>query len=854
MDSLSNFSQQDVSASRPPVAFRLASIGQTYGGRAGIMIERLEISRGCVTAIMGRSGSGKSTLLNLLGGMIEAENPNEGSRLEAAIRTEDDNIMTHDVLAAGWKGHSDALGFVFQHPFLLRHAPGWENLAMSIAAAGRRSDRAEIERFWTCQLRMSTDKAALRARELSGGMQQRLALGRALIRDPQIILADEPTANLDEEIGNEIIKGICDWQRASRSERTVVIVTHDVSKAAKYAHELIILDPAVIDPTGAQTKPGRLLGKPGLWPRRNPGDPAEISSWMKGDVANLEEIPTRPSDNQALAARPSHTDHDALDTADHDNPDAGSPTRAPGSLSPVSIWTRLGMAAVLSHSQVPADKGRPLRQRVRAAAGSILCIALLATTIALAVFGENEGQQLIGRALTPIVAPFAMLPLFPKMAWSVLLRTVVFTILATIAIAAVEARTVIASFMEAQLNRPDLQPLIVFAGGNSPITPSMIDGLQKKFQASNLVPRALKGEDRSVFGRTSTAAVPMFVPPKATEAATPNCLTNDSVFFVRATTLGVNTAEPFMKNIEWLPIDSPKLVEGAATWLNGTTSQAAPALQDASALPAIYLLEEFVRRNLRIGIGEPMLRWVCIGDAIQGEISKFEPYRIAAIVKSIPLADKRQHDVIASCEVARRFRGGDQRDCDDSNFVYDQAAIRLASGPLRVPHLRSIKELSDSNEIQAESGFQKVQQASTAAAVVAGIGSWFIALTAGLAAFITLFTVLQFIEENRRPLAVSRAFGAKFSAVAIMIGISLLIPCAIAVLMGAAFALFAAPFAVNVARDSFQLGDQFTVDSATSFIKVALCGSVIVGLVYFSVLRVWWNRSKSLANELQEVG
>ena len=512
------------------------------------------------------------------------------------------------------------------------------------------------------------------------------------------------------------------------------------------------------------------------------------------------------------------------------------------------------MAAVLSHSQLPAGEGQLLSQRVRAAAGSILCVALLVTTIAFAIFGKNEGEQLIGRAVAPIVAPFAMLPLFPKMAWSVLLRTIVFTILATIAIAAVEARTVIASFMESQLNRPDLQPLIVFAGGNNPITPAMIKGLQKKFQDAELVPRALKGEDWSVFGRTSTASVPMFVPSNSASAAMPDCSRQDAPFFVRATMLGVNTAEPFMKNIEWLPINSPKLVEGTTTWLSGTASQAVPALQDDSPRPAIYLLEEFIRRNLRTGLGQPMPRWVCIGDAIQGEISEFEPYRVAAVVKSLPLADKRQHDAIASCDVARRFRGGDQRDCDDPDFVYDQASIRLASGSLRVPHLRAIKALSDSNEVQAESGFQKVQQASTAAAVVAGIGSWFIALTAGLAAFITLFTVLQFIEENRRPLAVSRAFGANFSSVAIMIGISLLIPCAIALLMGAVFALFAVPFAVNVARVLFQLGDQVVVDSAMSFIEVALCGSLIVGLVYFSVLWIWWNKSKSLANELQEVG
>src|SRR5436305_1624437 len=86
-DSSRNFSLPDTPANLSPVAFRLAQVGQTYGGRAGIMIDRLEISRGCITAIMGRSGSGKSTLLNLLGGMVETERGGEGSRLEAEIST-----------------------------------------------------------------------------------------------------------------------------------------------------------------------------------------------------------------------------------------------------------------------------------------------------------------------------------------------------------------------------------------------------------------------------------------------------------------------------------------------------------------------------------------------------------------------------------------------------------------------------------------------------------------------------------------------------------------------------------------------------------------------------------------------
>jgi ABC-type lipoprotein export system ATPase subunit len=174
----------------------------------------LELAAGELVAVTGRSGSGKSTLLHLLGGL---ERPDAGEIEVAGVRV--DRSSERDLVDL--RRHK--VGFVFQFFHLLPELTGAENVRLPAHLAGdgvAGGERAVelIERLGV------TDAGSRVPGVLSGGEQQRLAIARALVNDPVLILADEPTGNLDEESGREVLallRGLAD------SGRAVLLVTHD---------------------------------------------------------------------------------------------------------------------------------------------------------------------------------------------------------------------------------------------------------------------------------------------------------------------------------------------------------------------------------------------------------------------------------------------------------------------------------------------------------------------------------------------------------------------------------------------------------------------------------------------------
>ncbi|MDE2364100.1 MAG: ABC transporter ATP-binding protein [Hyphomicrobiales bacterium] len=180
----------------------------------------LNFARGKATAIVGPSGCGKSTLLMAIAGL---ERPDAGS-----IEVEGARIdrMDEDALASF---RSRAVGIVFQSFHLMPTMTALENVAIPLELAGVRDAferaAAELEAVGLAA------RAAHYPSQLSGGEQQRVALARALVNDPAILLADEPTGNLDERTGAQIIDLLLD-QRARRGS-TLIMVTHDLSLASK---------------------------------------------------------------------------------------------------------------------------------------------------------------------------------------------------------------------------------------------------------------------------------------------------------------------------------------------------------------------------------------------------------------------------------------------------------------------------------------------------------------------------------------------------------------------------------------------------------------------------------------------
>lgn len=194
----------------------------------------LDIEKGDYVALMGPSGSGKSTLMNLLGCL---DTPTSGSY---ELNGTDVSNLTDDQLA---EIRNKEIGFVFQTFNLLPRTTALENVALPMVYAGaskaERTKRAE-EVLNDVGL---GDRMDHRPNQLSGGQRQRVAVGRALVNRPSIILADEPTGNLDSKTSVEIMKLFQDIHDAGN---TVIIVTHE-EEIAEHAHRVIRLRDGVVE-------------------------------------------------------------------------------------------------------------------------------------------------------------------------------------------------------------------------------------------------------------------------------------------------------------------------------------------------------------------------------------------------------------------------------------------------------------------------------------------------------------------------------------------------------------------------------------------------------------------------------
>ncbi len=187
-------------------------------------------NRGGFVALLGASGSGKSTLLNLIAGL---DRPDSG-----AIVVEGQNLATlTSAELAQYRRHT--VGMVFQSFNLVPKMTLYENVELPMRFAEvRRRERKERVREALERVGLS-DRMKHRPSEMSGGEQQRAALARALVNRPKILLADEPTGNLDSKTGTEIMDLITELNKTL--EMTVIMVTHERSLAERYADKLVFL-------------------------------------------------------------------------------------------------------------------------------------------------------------------------------------------------------------------------------------------------------------------------------------------------------------------------------------------------------------------------------------------------------------------------------------------------------------------------------------------------------------------------------------------------------------------------------------------------------------------------------------
>ena len=201
----------------------------------------LEVRRGEMVAVLGESGTGKTTLLHLIGGI---DRPDRGSIL----------FRGRDVAAAG--AHERAvyrnrdLGFVFQFHHLLPEFSAVENAMMPLLIRGEDRRRARQRALALLQELGLLDSADRRPTELSGGEQQRVAVARAIVGGPALLLADEPTGNLDERNAEAVFALLFDLHR--RRGMTTLFVTHSARLASKCSRVLRMEHGSLTDPAGSR--------------------------------------------------------------------------------------------------------------------------------------------------------------------------------------------------------------------------------------------------------------------------------------------------------------------------------------------------------------------------------------------------------------------------------------------------------------------------------------------------------------------------------------------------------------------------------------------------------------------------
>ncbi len=216
---------------------RIVDLTKTYARGAetvqAIRHASFEIADGDFVVIRGASGSGKSSLLNILGCL---DQPTSG------IYELDGEDVSHKTDNGLSKVRSEKIGFVFQSFHLLPKTTALENVELPMIYADRPLDRARASAMLA---RVGLGHRANHyASQLSGGEQQRVAIARALVNDPPLILADEPTGNLDESAGTQVMGLLGDLNREGR---TIVLVTHDDAIAAHARRTLAIHDGVLVE-------------------------------------------------------------------------------------------------------------------------------------------------------------------------------------------------------------------------------------------------------------------------------------------------------------------------------------------------------------------------------------------------------------------------------------------------------------------------------------------------------------------------------------------------------------------------------------------------------------------------------
>ena len=215
---------------------KATNIRKNYGDLHVLKGVNLEVKEGEVISIVGASGAGKTTLLQILGTLDEADSGELSINQQAIVNLKDKALSSF---------RNKSIGFVFQFHNLLAEFTALENICLPAFIAGNPKTEAKKRATKLLALLNLSDRANHKPNELSGGEQQRVAVARALINNPAVVLADEPSGNLDSQNANELHQLF--FQLNKELGQTFILVTHNQKLADMADRKLVMKDGVILD-------------------------------------------------------------------------------------------------------------------------------------------------------------------------------------------------------------------------------------------------------------------------------------------------------------------------------------------------------------------------------------------------------------------------------------------------------------------------------------------------------------------------------------------------------------------------------------------------------------------------------
>lgn len=837
--------------------FEIRMVERVFARGAGVSIDCLDIPSGCVFAILGATGSGKSTLLNLLGGL----EPPKARAPDAKLIFNPPSSKPVDLMKGlGLGAALSNVGFVFQSGHLMRDATVSANLAVSRAAARLPIDGTSIEAL--CHsLRLRTGIASDRARILSGGEAQRVAVGRALLRDPDVVLADEPTASLDPAFGTQVMAALSAWQLAARQRRALIWVTHNYEEAAKFADRVIVL------------RGGRLC--PGFEePCDNPRDPRVLQTWVDG-YDGVEP-------DSATVARIKAEAAEALD---------GYALRSEGTscrAKPVR-WPRLALAGKLAASELLSnpliDSDDPPRRWLerltafsrnapnisgatafmRDAIGPRL--AVVASAGALAIVAESDrlpASYAMFALLTAIIGAVAAI------LWPVLQRAegfgqvIIYTVL-LMALAGLEqgTRVLDASYVR-KMNTPELSHLVLNGSRISEqLTPHRLAQIGCEMESRGIAPLVVgrSGEaceqrreikagapfppNNTIFGRWDTRGIAVARRTDRTSVEPDRaCASAQSIGNFAA--IVADPEEPVFRMIgsDVVPPDGNALIRVGNINLNRRANEDIPLIGASRAFVINAL-------NFRDNVNRDP--FICV------KFKDWRVVRIAHVLDQLPSDGEAEYQMLFPPPLhfeALRQRYESPQVREQMTAAYDTVAIYL-SPAMAAETLQYVAELASHNAdtragLVAEPGFKKIKAAIDGWAISRGIARTAILGALALSSILIVVAMANRITENDKGLCVMRAFGMRFTDVFLFVWLQALIFFVTGGALGLLIVYLAWPGlaarvfgAFDVGTDSFPPGPVLLLSYSLFAAAMTISCLVATGL--------WWSRSKQIAQRLQRL-